>query len=283
MKKIFISYRRSDSYNTERLAQFLKQEFGPENIFFDTKSVEPGDEWPKSIEDSLIESDLLLLVIGLNWLHIHDEESGRRKIDLPSDWVRKEILTFLEKKKANPELLLIPVLVNGTTMLKPEYLDEELAVICDFQSIEIRSTGSSLDFVQLKRMLLQNRFRPLDPPVVVTPRSGKIPNQLDKTKEETFLEKYKEWRILEKEKPGIPGDFMRELYRLYEFESYEDAWRFMSKINEIGILPYNHHPRWQNTYNRVEVWLCTFNIGHKPSKRDLRLARILEETWSQFY
>jgi pterin-4a-carbinolamine dehydratase len=63
---------------------------------------------------------------------------------------------------------------------------------------------------------------------------------------------------------------------MYEFSTYEMAWRFMIRVDELAIRPYNHHPRWQNTFNRIEFWLCTFNIGHKPSKRDLRLARILE-------
>ena len=57
------------------------------------------------------------------------------------------------------------------------------------------------------------------------------------------------------------------------------AWRFMQRVSEIGIQPHNHHPRWQNNYNRLEVWLSTSNSGHKPTKRDVRLARVFEETW----
>lgn len=75
---------------------------------------------------------------------------------------------------------------------------------------------------------------------------------------------------------------MRELYRVFEFTSYDNAWKFMTLVDEKGIRPFNHHPRWQNTYNRVEVWLCTFNIGHKPSKKDLRLAGIMEDIWEEF-
>jgi pterin-4a-carbinolamine dehydratase len=78
---------------------------------------------------------------------------------------------------------------------------------------------------------------------------------------------------------GTAADYIRELYRYYEFRSYDDAWKFIVKVDEHGIRVFNHHPRWLNTYNRVEFWLCTFHTGHKPSQRDITLAEFLEETY----
>lgn len=50
MEKIFISYRRSDSYDTAyRLAVELRREFGEENVFFDQTSAPPGTAWPDAI------------------------------------------------------------------------------------------------------------------------------------------------------------------------------------------------------------------------------------------
>ena len=282
MKKIFISYRRSDAYDTDRLAKFLRVEFGHENIFFDTESMHPGVDWPESIKDFLMISDLMLLIIGPNWLRIQDDYSGRRRIDMDNDWVRLEILSFLKRKYSNENLLLIPVLVNGAKMPEKDYLDEALGIICDFQYIQLSNTGSSLDFVPLKNLLLHNRIKPINPPAVVTPITLAPPDPLTQIEEDEFLDQYPRWQIIESDKPGSPGDYMRELYRFFEFRSYEDAWKFLSKVDENGIRPFNHHPKWQNTYNRVEFWLCTFNIGHKPSKRDLRLAKILEEIAHEF-
>jgi hypothetical protein len=79
---IFISYRRNDSHHTNELAEYLRSVFGHDNIFFDTTSLRPGVHWPDSIKDSLMLADIMLLIIGPNWLHIQDKESGRRRIDM---------------------------------------------------------------------------------------------------------------------------------------------------------------------------------------------------------
>ena len=282
MKKIFLSYRRSDSYGTKRIAKSLRSEFGQENIFFDTESMQPGVAWPDRIKDFLSHADLMLLIIGPNWLHVQDESSGKRRIDMDQDWVRLEITTFLNRKKENDKLILIPVLINGAKMPEKNFLDSTLSPICDLQFVRLDNTGSSLDFVQLKQTLLQNRVTPVNPPAVVTPIALRPPDPLTESEENEFMEKYPGWQIINSDKPGAPGDFMRELYRFYEFTSYEEAWKFISKVDEYAIRPFNHHPKWQNTYNRVEFWLCTFNIGHKPSQRDIRLAKILEDIYEGF-
>jgi len=50
MKKLFISYRRVDSYETNRLATALKHEYGENNIFLDYESIYGGDDWPEKIK-----------------------------------------------------------------------------------------------------------------------------------------------------------------------------------------------------------------------------------------
>jgi pterin-4a-carbinolamine dehydratase len=44
----------------------------------------------------------------------------------------------------------------------------------------------------------------------------------------------------------------------------------------------NHHPKWQNTWNRVEFGYVLINIEYRLSQRDIKLARILEEIWGEF-
>lgn len=282
MKKIFISYRRIDSYETNRLASSLKSEYGENNIFLDYESINGGDEWPDTIRKAVEEASVLIVIVGKNWLFMQDEASGKRKIDMENDWVRKEIITFLKRQRENKELLLLPVLINGAKMPNKEYLDAEINEICDFQAMDLPNTMSSVDFVQIKYRLVKAKIYTTAPLPVVTPVGEMPPDPLTAEQEEAFLTKNKLWQVKEREKAGSIGETMRELYRVFEFRSYDDAWKFMSIIDSKAIKPNNHHPRWQNTYNRVEVWLCTFNIGHKPSKRDLRLAMIMEETWEDF-
>lgn len=38
----------------------------------------------------------------------------------------------------------------------------------------------------------------------------------------------------------------------------------------------DHHPTWTNTYDRVEVWLSTHDAGHRPTAKDVALARYLD-------
>ena len=283
MEKIFISYRRSDSFDTaHRLATELRREFGEENVFFDQTSAPPGTAWPDAIRVAAKKADALLVVIGPKWLHTQDEKSGRRRLDIKDDWVRLEILTFLKRKKATSnDLLILPLLVNGATMPRSEYVDNDLEPLCTYQPMEVPSRGSGLDFVQVKQRLIECRFQPIVRPAVVTAMSPQIPLQLTQKEEKVFRDEYKQWDIRNDDK-GVPGDVMRQLHRVYEFTSYEMAWRFMARVDELGIRPYDHHPRWQNAFNRVEVWLCTNNIGHKPSKKDIRLAKIFESVWEEF-
>jgi pterin-4a-carbinolamine dehydratase len=283
MHEIFISYRRSDSYDeTKRLATVLLNEFGNDHVFFDKTSAGPGMAWPNSIKKAVQGARALIVVIGPTWLHSHEEKSGRRRIDIDEDWVRQEILTFLARKEKDDNLLVLPILVKNADMPRHEYLDPQMQALCDFQPIPIYDSGSNLDFTQVRQTLIQRQFRPLAVPPVLTPMTGRLPQQLTREEEHEFLEQYPEWKIIESEKPGTLGDMMRELYRIYEFKDYDAAWRFLQLVDESGIRPYNHHPRWQNMYNRLEVWLATSNIGHKPSQKDVRLAKIIESIWEDF-
>jgi pterin-4a-carbinolamine dehydratase len=283
MSKIFISYRRSDSLDiSQRLASAIGQEFGESNIFFDKISAPAGTVWPKAIKLAIQQAEALIVVIGSKWLHTHDEKSGRRRIDIRTDWVRLEIATFLERCTSNDKLLIIPVLVNGASIPRAEYLNLALSRLSFYQPAQLSDTGNKLDISDISRRLIQFRINPVILPPVVTKRMGRVPPPLSKEEEDTFLKNYKHWSIVEQDKPGTSGDVLRQLYRLYEFDSYELAWSFMQRIDEVGIRPHNHHPRWQNNFNRLEVWLCTSNNGHKPSKKDTRLAEIFEREWREF-
>lgn len=281
MNKLFISYRRKDSYETNRLVTSLKSEYGENNIFLDSQTLVGGDEWPDSIRKNIAEAAVLIVIIGKDWLFMQDEDSGKRKIDMENDWVRNEIVTFLKRYKKNNSLLILPILIDGAKMPKKEHLDPAINDLCNFQAIGLPNTMSSWDFENIKNRLVNAKIYMSTPLPVVTPIGEVPPDPLTAEEEETFLAKNNLWQIKERDK-GNTGETIKELYRVFEFKSYADAWKFMSLVNQKGIKPYNHHPRWQNTYNRVEVWLCTFNIGHKPSERDLRLANIMEDIWKEF-
>ena len=72
-----------------------------------------------------------------------------------------------------------------------------------------------------------------------------------------------------------------ELFREYRFRTFRDAIRFMNEVApgcDIAI----HHPRWENIWKTVKVYLTTWDIGHRISDRDIQLAKYFDKAYSEF-
>ncbi|HEV8259893.1 MAG TPA: toll/interleukin-1 receptor domain-containing protein, partial [Burkholderiales bacterium] len=105
MTTVFISYRRNDaSANAGRLSDWLKRQFGADNVFLDTEKIAPGETFPRVLEQRLAASDVLLAVIGPRWASISDAAVNRRIAD-PKDFVALEVATALRRRTR-----VIPVL-----------------------------------------------------------------------------------------------------------------------------------------------------------------------------
>jgi 4a-hydroxytetrahydrobiopterin dehydratase len=71
----------------------------------------------------------------------------------------------------------------------------------------------------------------------------------------------------------------QELHKCFTFESFAPAIAFMaSAVAPIDKL--NHHPRWENVWNRVDVFLSTHDLGNRISARDVELARLLDDLYT---
>lgn len=120
-KRIFISYRRSDaSGHAGRLYDYLKNYFGGERIFFDVDTIQPGTNFEQKINSELDDSDVMLVMVGNQWLESKDQE-GHRRLDQPHDYVRVEVETALKKN-----ISVIPILLQGTHMPSPNALPDTL-------------------------------------------------------------------------------------------------------------------------------------------------------------
>jgi tetratricopeptide (TPR) repeat protein len=119
---IFISYRREDaSADAGRIRDWLLRQFGEERVFFDVDSIRPGSDFHRELEHALRKSSVFLPVIGRSWLGT-TSESGIRRLDDPTDFVRVEIGSAL----ARADILLIPVLVQGAEIPRAEELPPDL-------------------------------------------------------------------------------------------------------------------------------------------------------------
>jgi len=133
MGGIFISYRRDDSGPyAGRLRDTLTHHFGAEQVFRDIDSVDPGERFPRLIEQEVGSCDALLALIGPEWLAITDA-AGRRRLDDPDDFVRLEIATALGRS----DVLVIPVLVDATSMPAAADLPKPLATLAERNAAHI--------------------------------------------------------------------------------------------------------------------------------------------------
>ena len=61
------------------------------------------------------------------------------------------------------------------------------------------------------------------------------------------------------------------LYRKYEFKDFSEAFAFMTRVAMIAEKM-NHHPKWTNVWNTVELWLSTHDAGDIVTDKDRKLA-----------
>lgn len=67
-----------------------------------------------------------------------------------------------------------------------------------------------------------------------------------------------------------------ELYRKFEFKDFSEAFAFMSRVALLAEK-HNHHPRWNNVYNKVEIHLNTHDAGDVVTDKDRKLAEAIDK------
>jgi TIR domain len=167
MSAIFVSYRRSDSLSvTGHLADDLERRFGREQLFRDIEAIEAGANFERAILDALRAATVILAVIGRTWVSAIDA-AGRRRLDDPTDYVRREIETALAEG-----INLIPVLVEGATMPTADQLPHPLVELARRQAFELSERRWANDVGELAAHLQTLGVEPVHPP---TPPPLRVP------------------------------------------------------------------------------------------------------------
>lgn len=65
------------------------------------------------------------------------------------------------------------------------------------------------------------------------------------------------------------------LYRKFAFKDFSEAFAFMTRVAMIAEKM-NHHPKWANVWNTVEVWLSTHDAGNIVTDKDRKLAEKID-------
>jgi hypothetical protein len=133
MPTIIVSYRRSDSkWITGRIVDRLERDLGKGDVFVDIDAIPLGMDFRDHLRNVLDQCDVLLAVIGPNWLAAG--ETGQPRIFEPTDWVRIEIETALAKG-----IPVVPVLIDRAPMPKVSDLPESLHAFAFRQAADVDS------------------------------------------------------------------------------------------------------------------------------------------------
>ncbi len=137
---IFINYRKDDSkWPTQALYNELLKYFSKELIFKDSITIEPGEDFDLSINNALAKCDVLIVIIGKNWLGAKNE-NGLVRLEDPKDFVRIEIATALKRN-----IRVIPVLLDGIELPRENNLPEDLQLLTRRQFVTISDSKFETD------------------------------------------------------------------------------------------------------------------------------------------
>lgn len=143
----FISHRHADS---GWLGQFLRAQLKPllagSHIFLDHDNLDPGDLWSNRIDEELDRATAMLALIGPNWETL-TSETGARRLHLPDDVVRHEIVTALRRR-----ILVIPILHDRTALPHAADLPPDLHPLLKHQGtlVDHRTQGHTIRDIAIR-------------------------------------------------------------------------------------------------------------------------------------
>jgi len=170
-QRIFISYRRSDCQaQANGLYDGLGHRLRNASVFMDIDSIPPGVDFEQHIRNEITRSDVILVMIGDNWL---DDRPGtnRRRIDETDDFVRLEI----ENALALPNVRVIPVLVEGAQMPPSDELPASIHQLARLNAFELSDHRWSSDVERLARTVERLGWGSSPPGVGNLPTASRIP------------------------------------------------------------------------------------------------------------
>ncbi len=285
--RVFLSYRRdTDYFRASMIRMIIQSAAAPRERERDVEVFQDvdqrlGRDWPHEVQTQLADADIVLAVIGPGWLAVKDANE-RRRIDSPNDWVRKELELALSARKT-----VIPV-VSGGEMPSAVALPETIAGLVNQSGLLVPENFSDNDLQPLlleisRQRQAQSTPKPAgagrlpypDPPLPVKP-APLSKNDID----DALAEMLDSWDIVESDRPGEPGKRRVELHKDFTFPSFGDVMDFMQQARPF-IDETNHHPRWENLYHTLQVFLTTWDIGHRISYVDIVLAGHLDRTFAR--
>jgi 4a-hydroxytetrahydrobiopterin dehydratase len=70
-------------------------------------------------------------------------------------------------------------------------------------------------------------------------------------------------------------EFDNKLYKRFVFPDFRKAFAFMTKVAVVAD-ELDHHPKWTNQDNAVEIFLTTHDAGNIVTEKDRILAKAID-------
>src|SRR5262245_26569761 len=104
-------YRREDSGESSgRIYERLERKYGQDNVFKDVDTIPLGVDFRRVLSSEVAKCDVMLVIIGPQWIGATDER-GQRRLDDPADFVRIEVEAALAR-----DVPVVPLLVQDAPM-----------------------------------------------------------------------------------------------------------------------------------------------------------------------
>jgi pterin-4a-carbinolamine dehydratase len=284
--QIFVNYRRDSDLMRASLVD-LQVRYALERLrpgavtVFRDDGIRVGRTWPDEIRNQLAAADIVLAIIGPDWLAAPDQ-FGRRRIDQSDDWVRQELEFALQNDK-----VIVPI-VFGTKLPPREALPETLARLVDRQAAFVAEETLQRDLEPV-HLEVQRILDSVDTAPTASAHIGQLPYPQPPMKlpptpipepalEQLLIEDLPAWKIVAGPAYARPDGTAVELRREFTFRSFKDAIRFMAEVADFAEEA-NHHPRWENIFRTLIVHLTTWDINHRVSVLDVMLASYFDRKY----
>lgn len=67
-----------------------------------------------------------------------------------------------------------------------------------------------------------------------------------------------------------------QLYKKFQFKDFSEAFAFMTRV-ALAAEKMDHHPKWTNVWNTVEIWLNTHDAGDVVTEKDRLLSEKIDK------
>ena len=132
---VFLSYRREDSADVAgRIYDRLALAFGQGQVFKDVDSIPLGVDFRDHLQGVVGRCDVVLAVIGDQWLVVARAGEATSRLDDPKDFVRIELESALQRG-----IPVIPVLVRGAAVPHEAELPSTLGTLAYRSGISVRA------------------------------------------------------------------------------------------------------------------------------------------------